>query len=120
MTVGPRLGRRGAFEPPARYVSFAVPSPPYRPKGAPRMRFVGRGPELAALGGEAAAAAQGRCRVVLIHGVDGVGKSRLLDEFATLADRDGFRHIRVTGRISADSPPDWPWRQALAALDAPS
>ncbi|MGZ4305908.1 MAG: ATP-binding protein [Solirubrobacteraceae bacterium] len=52
-------------------------------------RFVGRREELSALGGAVAAAADGAGSVVLVTGDSGIGKSRLLAEFATGAAASG-------------------------------
>ncbi|MFE0463275.1 AAA family ATPase [Kitasatospora sp. NPDC058965] len=51
--------------------------------------FVGRGSELATLGGALRRAAGGAPQALLIGGEAGVGKTRLLEEFLCTAERDG-------------------------------
>ncbi|HEX3426008.1 MAG TPA: AAA family ATPase [Acidimicrobiales bacterium] len=59
-----------------------------------RPPFVGRGDELARLRALAARLAEGRGGVVLVEGEAGIGKTRLLDEFALDAGRAGFELFR--------------------------
>jgi serine/threonine protein kinase len=72
----------------------AAPAVPYadRPRAQTEV-FVGRGPELAALGAELATSAAGPV-VQMVHGVSGIGKTALLGRFA-LAARDRARLISV-------------------------
>ena len=79
------------------------------------MRFFGRGRELAALRAEADLARSGRCRVVLIGGEAGVGKTRLVDEFTSGLGSE-FRHARASCAGFPDMTALWPWRQLLSAL----
>jgi DNA-binding CsgD family transcriptional regulator len=53
----------------------------------------GRASELEAIGALVAAVAQGRGGVVVIEGPPGIGKSRLLTEVMTLADKHGVRTL---------------------------
>ena len=55
----------------------------------PRLRFVGRGDELARLAGSWKAARDGRGRLITITGEPGVGKTRLCAEFARSSLDDG-------------------------------
>ena len=57
--------------------------------------FVGRLPELSALGGALTAARDGQPRVVLIQGEPGIGKSSLVSEF--LAARQGMPFVTASG-----------------------
>ena len=79
------------------------------------MRFVGRGRELSLLRNEADVARSGRCRVVLIGGEAGVGKTRLVDEFTSGLGSE-FRHARASCAGGPDMTALWPWRQLLTAL----
>jgi DNA-binding SARP family transcriptional activator len=60
---------------------------PARPRG--EGPFAGRGAELARLRSAWAGARAGRRRLVLVTGEAGIGKTRLADELAGLAERDG-------------------------------
>jgi len=82
------------------------------------MRFVGRATELAVLRAEAELARRGACRVLLLGGDAGVGKSRLLNEFLRESG-DAFQCARASCPGVADAAPLWPWRQLLTALGAP-
>ena len=62
---------------------------PAAPRTASSGVLVGREPELAALDGAWAEAAAGHGSLVLVVGVPGIGKTRLLDETAALATRTG-------------------------------
>ena len=56
--------------------------------------FVGRAEELARLGGLLRRAADGEPRVLLIGGEAGIGKTRLVEQLATAASRQGVRVLR--------------------------
>jgi tetratricopeptide (TPR) repeat protein len=75
--------------------------------------FAGRAAELAALRNAYDAATRGRGQVVLIEGVAGAGKSRLVEQLATYVRLRGgaVRWGRCSGEDAA--PPYWPWVQAL-------
>jgi tetratricopeptide (TPR) repeat protein len=75
--------------------------------------FVGREPELLELSRAQADAGQGRGRFVLLSGEPGIGKSRLIDEFANSA-RDVPAPV-LWGRCweAGGAPPYWPWIQLL-------
>jgi predicted ATPase len=53
----------------------------------------------------------------VLIGEPGIGKTRMLQELAVLAEREGF--AVVTGSCSQDegAPPLWPWTRVLRALD---
>jgi tetratricopeptide (TPR) repeat protein len=79
--------------------------------------FVGRAAELAELRAALDDAAAGRGRLFLISGEPGIGKTRLVDEFAVSATGIGARALR--GRCGQrESIPDyWPWIQAIGSLE---
>ena len=65
------------------------PLPPVLVAAAEEEVFVGRGTDLDALDRIYAEAADGRRRLVLVHGEPGIGKTRLAAEFARRAHQDG-------------------------------
>jgi class 3 adenylate cyclase len=79
----PRFRVRGKSEPIHAYRLLEITSPPGTPSGRPDPPFVGRTRELAAL--QAALhrmITQETCQLVTVVGDPGIGKSRLLREFA--------------------------------------
>ena len=78
--------------------------------------FVGRAPEIATLCSALGRAKRGRGSVVLVHGVPGAGKSRLLDEFARRASSDGALVLQGSCLRMGEVPALWPWTQALRGL----
>ncbi len=88
----------------------ASPAPVPAPAGD---GFVGRPGELAALASAWAAADAGRGTAVVVTGEPGIGKTRLVEAFATRAGaavRWG-RCAEIGG-----APPYWPWQQVLGGL----
>jgi tetratricopeptide (TPR) repeat protein len=78
--------------------------------------FVGRSPELAALDLALTEASCGMPRLVVVGGEPGIGKSRLLDEFAHgLAGRGISLHWGRC-REAGGAPPYWPWIQVLRTV----
>ncbi|EGX58734.1 LuxR family transcriptional regulator, partial [Streptomyces zinciresistens K42] len=79
--------------------------------------FVGRAAESAALDAALARAAGGEPQALVIGGEAGVGKTRLIEEFATAAAREGAV-VAVGGcvEIGADGLPFAPFSTALRAL----
>lgn len=71
-------------------VSALLPRPSrkmqLRSAGQPWLLFLGRRAELAALGDTLTSALDGELALVLVEGEAGIGKSRLLDEFASTLD----------------------------------
>jgi tetratricopeptide (TPR) repeat protein len=78
--------------------------------------LVGRRRELARLTAATEGAGTGRARVVGVCGEAGIGKTRLLEEFAVEAERRGA--VVLVGRCyeTADVPALWPWSQVLEGL----
>jgi hypothetical protein len=78
---------------------------------------VGRTVELQQLGEALGDARAGNGGVVLLVGEPGIGKSRLVEEVARMADVDV-----VWGRAweAGGAPPYWPWIQALRAIGGPA
>jgi predicted ATPase len=79
-------------------------------------RFVGRGAELAALGGALSAARAGSGALVLIAGEPGIGKTALTASFADRARGAGVRVASGSAWEWGGAPPFWPWAQVLRAL----
>jgi hypothetical protein len=79
--------------------------------------IVGRAAELEQLGDALADARAGRGGVALLVGEPGIGKSRLVEEVARLAEVDV-----VWGRAweAGGAPPYWPWTQVLRAIGGPA
>jgi DNA-binding SARP family transcriptional activator len=74
--------------------------------------FVGRGPELRRLHAAWTDARQGRRRAVLVAGEAGIGKTRLVTELATLAEKDGA--VVLAGRCDQHlGVPYLPLREAV-------
>src|SRR3954453_5629422 len=78
--------------------------------------FIGRGSELAALDDALTEADAGRPVGVLLSGEAGVGKSRLLDEFARRADARGVQ--TVLGNCVEAAEGELPYSPFSAALRA--
>ncbi|MEM6796929.1 MAG: protein kinase, partial [Acidobacteriota bacterium] len=75
------------------------------PARPPSPSILGRSPEIAELEASLQAATLGECRLVLIDGEVGIGKTRLLEEAGRLAEQRGLRVVR--GRVAdrQDAPP---------------
>jgi len=81
--------------------------------------LLGRDTELATLGPLLRDARAGRGRAVVLAGEAGIGKTRLAEALADRAAADGFSV--AWGRCpDSESPPYWPWSQALGALLGPA
>ncbi|MDX3576893.1 helix-turn-helix transcriptional regulator [Streptomyces sp. FL07-04A] len=80
--------------------------------------FVGRSDELDILNDALSRAAAGEPRALLVGGEAGVGKTRLVEEFAVTAGRDAGAVVAVGGcvEIGADGLPFAPFSAALRAL----
>jgi len=78
--------------------------------------LVGRQAEMATLAGLLAEIGAGRRRVLLLEGEAGLGKSRLLQEFAALARGQGARFLLGAAQSIEQHTPYRAWRDLLAAL----
>ena len=81
----------------------------------PRGVLAGREAELAALVGALDEACAGRGRLVLLAGEPGIGKSRLAEEVAALAQQRGARVLVGRCWEAGGAPAYWPWVQSLRA-----
>lgn len=79
-----------------RRIAERFPEPVYR--GVPQAPLVGRDEEMAELGRYFAMAQQGRLQTVLVSGDPGIGKSRLVAEFAKVAMLQGAAVRTVTAQ----------------------
>jgi DNA-binding CsgD family transcriptional regulator len=75
--------------------------------------FVGRQPEMAALGKALEDARSGHGRLVLLAGSSGIGKTRLVHELAARAEADGVSVLWGRCPEEPGAPPYWPWRQLI-------
>ena len=78
--------------------------------------LAGRDRELAALRRWRAEALTGRGRLVVLTGPPGIGKTRLAEELAEWARRDGQRVLWGRAVEEQGAPPLWLWRRILAAV----
>ena len=78
--------------------------------------FTGRDVELRDFEADLTAAESGRCRLIVVSGAHGIGKSRLVDEFAAAARRRGFTVVSARGVDQTGSPPMWCWRHLVTEL----
>jgi tetratricopeptide (TPR) repeat protein len=82
--------------------------------------MVGRRRELAQLDDVLAETAEGGPgRVVMVRGEAGIGRSRLVDEVAAMAEDRGFRVGRGRCWPNGGAPPLWPWHDVLETLIGP-
>src|SRR5207249_1068038 len=82
----------------------------------PADAFVGRATEVGTLAARAEDARRGRGSVVLVGGEPGIGKTRLVEEAADLAERSGMRVLWGSCWPGEGGPPFWPWIQVLRAF----
>jgi class 3 adenylate cyclase/tetratricopeptide (TPR) repeat protein len=80
--------------------------------------FVGRSRELEELTGALASATVGRGRVVLVGGEPGVGKTRLLEELAIVADDHNAQVLWGRCHEEEGTPAFWPWVRILEGYAA--
>jgi DNA-binding SARP family transcriptional activator len=104
-TQGPAPGRAARSVPPQ---NEAVIHPP----------LIGRGAELARVRAEMDRGGEGRARVVVVLGEAGLGKTRLVEEIAAEAGRDGVRLIQGRAHESERILPFGLWVGALRASHA--
>jgi DNA-binding CsgD family transcriptional regulator/tetratricopeptide (TPR) repeat protein len=77
--------------------------------------FVGREAELVILRAGLADALAGRGRIALVAGEPGIGKTRLAEELAAAAERQGAQAIWGRCYEGQGAPAFWPWVQILRA-----
>ena len=78
--------------------------------------LAGRDRELAVLRQRRGEALTGHGRLVVLTGPPGIGKTRLAEELADGARRDGQRVLWGRAVEEQGAPPLWPWRRILAAV----
>jgi predicted ATPase len=83
-----------------------------------RSAFVGRESELSRLRTALADAAAGRGQLALLVGEAGIGKTRLANEVAGLATRQGARALWGRCWEGEGAPAFWPWVQVVRAYAA--
>ena len=98
------------WKPPARSISTG-PAP--GATGRRRPPLVGREPELRALAGHLDSALRGEGRVVLVRGEPGIGKTRLAEELASMAEQRAAAVLWGRCVEDAGTGPYWPWAEAL-------
>src|SRR5215831_14382566 len=77
----------------------------------------GRARELAELEAALDRAMAGRGSALLISGEPGVGKTRLVEELQTVAERRGAQVVWGRAWEVDGAPALWPWTQAMRGLD---
>lgn len=97
---------------------FEVPCEIGSGRASPQGIFVGRQPELDHLQRYLDAALEGRGSVVAVVGEPGIGKTRLVREFADFATRRAVQVHWGTTHESAGAPAFWPWVRAIRALNS--
>lgn len=78
--------------------------------------LVGRADELAVLRRTVEGAIAGRTAIGIVEGEPGVGKTRLLEEAAAVAGRDGALAVWGSCLEGDGTPSMWPWEQALGTI----
>lgn len=82
----------------------------------PSAALVGRGPEVAAVRAAVEAGISHRPGLVLLEGEPGVGKTRMLEESRTIAERSGAMVSWGECPPSAGTPAMWPWVRIIATV----
>src|SRR5258708_15309950 len=85
----------------------------YSRSASSNLPIVGRGRELALVKNQYEIAKHAHASVVLVAGEPGVGKTRLVDEIAVLADQDGATVLRGGSSMAEGMPPYLPFLEAL-------
>lgn len=80
------------------------------------VQFVGREEEVQVFTGLLEEASAGRARFAVVIGEPGIGKSRLLDEFAAIAQHKGAHTAFGRCREEDGAPSFWPWIQISRAI----
>ena len=78
-----------------------------------RGTFVGRQQELAGLKAALEESLAGRGRLVMLVGEPGIGKARLAQELASLAEQRGAQVLWGRSYEEEGAPPYWPWVQPI-------
>jgi len=78
--------------------------------------LIGRAEELAVLRQAVEAALTGGTGLAVVEGEPGVGKTRLLEEAADVADQRGARVVWASCLEGDGTPSMWPWAQALTIV----
>ncbi len=102
--------------PPLEGVAPRVAPPRSHRAEARHGLFVGRAAELAVLSEALASTGDASGSIVLVAGEPGIGKTRLVQEAASMAEARGS--VVAWGRCEEGegAPPFWPWRQAIRTL----
>ena len=82
--------------------------------------YVGRGEERAALQAALEESCSGSGRVMLLAGEPGIGKTRVAEELAADAERQGVRILWGMSLEGENTPSYWPWVEALRGCDPDS
>jgi DNA-binding CsgD family transcriptional regulator/tetratricopeptide (TPR) repeat protein len=98
---------------PRRFDAGPTPAAPRRAGRRAGALFVGRRPEIARLTSALQSAREGHAQIVALAGSGGIGKTRLAQELASQAEKDGV--VVLWGRCLEEpgAPPYWPWRQLV-------
>jgi class 3 adenylate cyclase/ATP/maltotriose-dependent transcriptional regulator MalT len=75
--------------------------------------FIGRHQEMIELAAALASARSGRGQVMMLAGSGGMGKTRLAQQLAALAEADGVPVLWGRCLEEPGAPPYWPWRQLI-------
>ncbi|GIG92308.1 hypothetical protein Pen02_72440 [Plantactinospora endophytica] len=105
------LTQAPASQPAAVTAGKAGGGPARKPAG-----LIGRAEELAVLRQSVEAALTGGTGLAVVEGEPGVGKTRLLEEVAELADQGGARVVWASCLEGDGTPSMWPWEQALGTV----
>ena len=97
-------------------VPAGVPAAPVRLAARPSASLLGRDQEVSALQDVLAGLPTAGCRVVLVEGEPGIGKSALARHVLDEAGAAGLRTAWGRCHDDPDTPPLWPWRQVLDGL----
>ncbi|HET7740779.1 MAG TPA: BTAD domain-containing putative transcriptional regulator, partial [Mycobacterium sp.] len=96
----------------------AVLSAPVAASAQPQLTLIGRHRELATVAEVLADAAGGDTRWLVLSGPPGIGKTRLAEEAVALAAAGGGQTVWVSCPDERATPPWWPMRQLVRALEA--
>ena len=95
---------------------FPTPSTANLKTALPGDHFVGRGVENAQLDQALESALSGRRRITMVLGEPGIGKTRMIREFATRAESRGALAVWDGCRDIEGTPPYWPWTLVIREL----